>query len=94
MKDKDLQLNMFTGEVDIISPTEKGVKYCNSCKKDLPVEIYEQCLNSKDYIKYNNWKRFEEAYYFILIFLFYGTRILYQFYRFVRWCFRVVFFDK
>ena len=63
-------------------------------KKDLSAEIYEQCLNSKDYIKYNNLKSFEESYYFILIFLFYGARILYQFFRFVRWCFRIVFFDK
>ena len=40
MRDKDLQLNIFTGEIDVISPTEKGVKYCNTCKKDLPVEMF------------------------------------------------------
>jgi hypothetical protein len=40
MRDIDLQLNIFTGDVDIISPTQKGVKYCNTCKKDLPVEKF------------------------------------------------------
>ena len=28
MRDIDLQLNIFTGDVDVISPTQKGVKYC------------------------------------------------------------------
>ena len=40
MRDIDLQLNIFTGDVDVISPTQKGVKYCNTCKKDLPVEKF------------------------------------------------------
>jgi len=40
VRDKDLQLNIFTGQIDVISPTEKRVKYCNTCKKDLPVENF------------------------------------------------------
>jgi len=40
MRDIDLQLNIFTGDVDVISPTDKSVKYCNTCKKDLPVEKF------------------------------------------------------
>jgi len=36
----------------------------------------------------------EEDFAALILILLYGTRILYQFFRFIKWCFRVVFFDK
>jgi len=49
----------------------------------------EPSLNIKrwqDFIAFELWAW--------LLVLLYGTRIFYLIFRFVRWCFRVVFFDK
>lgn len=59
-------------------------------------EYYEPCIKNREEYYETRRNLFDKQNYLggVLLIILYGMRILYQFFRFIGWCFRIVFFDK